>query len=179
MPEQKELDRIKQRKVMRKSTFIIFLGVFIASLLTILVVKQSPSIKDRYESVSPTAAPLLENLVGFKYEKQGKYLPLPARPVPGDVLVFKVSVLRPTFIGLLVSVNRQKPTFSFYTRLPPGESRLIERQGERFSYKVRDSDKTLKFCVVYAADKADLQRMSERLALVWAATPEASCLALK
>ena len=184
MVGKKELDqqqsqaKIKHRKVMRKSTLVILSGVFILSFLTVLVVKQSPSIKDRYIAPPPTAESLLQNLVAFKVSNTGEFLPF-SNLVAADELVLKVSVLRPTFVGLLISVNQQKPTFAFYTRLPPGESRLIERQGERFSYKVSDTVKNIKFCAVYASDKSELQKMNDHLRLIWVKLPETACLTLK
>ena len=179
MKDKKSPEMIKQRKLLRKSTVIIMLGISIGAALTVLVVKQSPSIKDRYQAAPSTADALLQNLKAFKQTDSREYIPLVDPLSVGDKLVFNVSVLRPTFIGVLASVNQQKPSFVFYTRLPPGESRRIERQGERYVYTVTDNVKSLKFCVVYAADKKALQLANSRLGLIWPSLPGTSCLTLK
>ena len=176
MKDKKSPEMIKQRKLLRKSTAIIMLGIIIFSGLTVLVVKQSPSIKDRYKAAPPTTGSLLQDLTVFKQTESREYLPLISPVASGDKLAFTVSVLRPTFVGLLVSVNQQKPTFEFYTRLPPGKSRRIERQGERYIFTVTDSVKSLKFCAVYEADKNALQKVYLHPELVWSSLSGSSCL---
>ena len=179
MKDKKSPEIIKQRKLLRKSTMIIMLGIFIGAALTVLVVKQSPSIKDRYQAAPSTADALLQNLKAFKQTDSKEYIPLASPLSVGDKLALNVSVLRSTFIGLLVSVNQQKPSFEFYTRLPPGESRRIERQGKRYIYTVTDTVKSLKFCVVYAVDKKGLQQANSQLSRIWPSLPDSSCLTLK
>lgn len=171
--------RLKNRKLMRQSTLIALLGILIASLLTVLVVKQSPSIKEGIEVVPETSENLLRELTAHKKLGLGEYLPILGKVKAGDKVVFKVSVLRPTYIGLLVSTNNQKPEFVFYGRLPPGKNRLIEKQGKRYVHIISPKDKVLKFCVVYAEDKAKLQQLNNKLPIVWEALPESSCLTLE
>jgi len=179
MKAKKSPEMIKQRKLLRKSTLIIFLGVFVFSGLTMLVVKQSPSIKDRYQAAPKTTEALLRDLAVFqKLPESREYVPFVPPLFSGEKLAFTVSVLRPTFIGLLASVNQQKPSFVFYTRLPPGESRRLGRQGERYIYTVTNLVKKLKFCVIYAESRPALQQMNNRLAAIWSKIPDSSCLSL-
>lgn len=170
--------RLKNRKLMRQSTIIALVGILVASLLTVLVVKQNPSIKEGIEVVPETSENLLKELTAYKKIGLGEYLPINDNIGAGDKVVFKVSVLRPTYIGLLVSANNQKPAFVFYGRLPPGKNRLIEKQGRRYVHIISPEDKVLKFCVVYANDKVKLQQLNSKLPLVWESLPESSCLTL-
>ncbi len=179
MANKRSPEMIKQRKLLRKSTLIIFLGVFIASALTVLVVKQSPSIKDRYQAVQSTSDNLLQDLVAFKKNESREYIPLVGFPEAGEQLSFGVSVLRPTFVGLLVSINQQKPTLEFYTRLPPGEARKLERQGVRYLFAVTGAMKSLKFCVIYAEEKKSLRKLNAQIDLIWPRLSSSSCLTLK
>ncbi|MDH3326254.1 MAG: hypothetical protein OEM38_06000, partial [Gammaproteobacteria bacterium] len=148
----------KQRKLLRKSTFIIFVGVFLLGSLTVLVVKQSPPMKGAIDVAPAITGNLLSGLSAYK-KSDSEYASLLDKITAGDRLGLTVSVLRPTYMGLLLSINQQKPSFVFYGRLPPGEKRLIERQGERYLYTVLEKDRSLKFCVVYADDKEALQKI--------------------
>lgn len=178
MTAPKSPDKIKHRKLMRKSTYIILAGVLILSALTVLIVNQSPSYEDAMKSKQEVITDnLLSNLTAFK--KVGdEYQALTGELMTGDELSFKVSVLRPTFVGLLISINQQKPAFAFYGRLPPGEDRRIERQGYRYIYKVASQGEAIKFCAVYAEDKAVLQKLNAKLMQVWESLPESVCLTL-
>jgi len=172
-------EKIKQRKIMRQSTMIVLFGILVASSLTVLVVKQSPSIKESYRAAPLISDLLFHNLSAFKISDSKDYLTGLEGLSQGDELIFKVSVLRPTFIGLLVANEQQDPEFVFYTRLPPGKSRMIERQGQRYKYKVGIGGGSVKFCVVSADSKAELQQMSKQLQLLWSGLPVSSCLELK
>lgn len=179
MKSKKSPQMIKQRKLLRKSTLIILFGVAVISGLTILVVKQSPSIKDRYQAAPPVSENLLQNLIALKLNDKREYLPLTESLASGDRIAFKVSVLRPTFVGLLVSVNQQKPRFEFYARLPPGEGRKIERQGVRYIHTVSNAVNSVKFCVVDAIDKKALQKLNTQIRTIWPHISGSSCLTLK
>lgn len=178
MTEPKSMDKIEYRRLMRKSTYIILVGVLILSSLTVLIINQSPSYEDAMKSAPDVITEnLLSNLSAFK--KVGEeYQSFTGDLAEGDELSFKISVLRPTFMGLLVSVNQRKPVFTFYARLPPGEDRRIERQGYRYIYKATSQNETVKFCAVYAEDKKALQKLNEKLVLVWESLPESVCLSL-
>ncbi|MDH5256858.1 MAG: hypothetical protein OEX07_02590 [Gammaproteobacteria bacterium] len=176
MTKIKDPQIIKQRKLLRKSTFIIFIGISIFTLLTVLVVKRSPSLKDAMKPAPLLSGNLLNNLSVYKKLNSGEYLPLSEKMGLGDTLGLKVSVLRPTYVGLILSVNQQMPSIVFYGRLPPGENRLLERQGERYLYHVKEGDESLKYCVVSVEDKEGLRKVSAKLLAIWSGIPETSCL---
>lgn len=179
MSEAKSASQIKDRKLIRKSTYIILVGILILGSLTVFIVQQAPSYKDAMKAAPEViSGNLLANLTAFKKTAQNEHKPFSGALVVGDELSFKVSVLRPTFVGLLVSINQQKPVFTFYGRLPPGENHRLGRQGHRYLYTVTDQDKALKFCTVYADDKKALQVMNNQLASLWSNIPATACLSI-
>lgn len=171
-------ERLKHRKLLRKSTLIILTGIGIATLITVLIVKQSPSIKESFKSVGSATEYLLSDLSIHLQQPSGEFAPYSGKFHEGDNLSLRLSVLRPTFVGVMLSVNKQSPEFVFYGRLPPGKGRLVERQGSRYVYHVALSDKTLKFCAVFAEDEKSLYNKKLNMSKEWELIPPSSCLIL-
>jgi len=178
MIDTKSPDKIKHRKLMRKSTYIILAGVLILGSLTVLIVAQAPSYEDAMKSAPKIISEnLLSNLTVFR-KKDHDYLPFKGVLAIGDELSFNVSVLRPTFVGLLVSVNQGKPAFAFYGRLPPGENHRLERQGNRYLYKIANLDDKVRICVVSAKDKQALQKLNHKIMKLWSNIPPSACVSI-
>jgi len=168
----------QSRKLMKKSTPIILVGVAIMMGLSIYVVGKNPSLKESLEAERPVERETMLQLSAFEYKDIQKNIITTAKN--GSKLVFELASNVPVHVALLVSVNRKIPEILFEdAKIPPGEHKKLEKAGNRFVYKVVTSEGNLKFCLVQANNTAELMSKLLRPKNTWLRIPETQCVQLK
>jgi len=175
----KHTDRQAQRKLIRKSTWIILAGIFIAFLATYFVVKQSPSLKEYYEAKEQTPIKPQISLSAFMKTEGNQYQKLKKPAQNGEEYIFKISSIKSIYVALAKSENNAEPHIVFHSRIPPGENRMFEKAGVKYKYQIKESDKSLRFCVLHAEDRNQLAQRIQLVGSVWSSIPESACLQLR
>jgi len=168
----------KHRKLMKKSTMIILVGIVIMGTLSIYVVQKSPSFEEvitaerLVEREKQVSMSLLEMTTTDQWQS------VSGTTVGSNRLSFNISSNLPLRVALMASINGAAPVILFKeTRMPPGASRLIKWRGERFVYELEQLRANIKFCMLYADDSETLHEMLQGMSVrKWQALPSSQCV---
>ena len=171
-------DASNSRKLMKKSTPIILVGVAIMIGLSIYVVGNNPTLKETLEAERPVERKTMLQLSVFEYKDKNR---APISAVKnGTTLAFDLASNVPVHVALLVSVNNKTPEILFEdAKIPPGEHKKLEKAGNRFIYKVITSEGNIKFCLVQGNSTSELMSKLLRPKNTWLRIPQAQCVQLR
>ncbi len=169
--------KVSARRIMRRST-ILTLSIMLGLIaLSVVIINSSVSPLSRFASVNKQRGVVPVKLHAFLKQMDGKLTELQNQAKLGELITFKLSTTRPVHTGLAVSINKQKPYVVFKgARIPPGPNRLLEKDDYLFSYKVKSSDKDVKFCLIVSDDHERLYAKLRRLQNIWTKIDDAACV---
>ena len=173
--QQKKAEGIKNRQLMRRSTFIILPGVAIMVALSIYIIGLSPSLKETLDADRPVARKTIVHLSVFEFKDKNK-ISIQSE-VSQTKLVFDLSSNVPIHVALLSSVNSMAPEILFQgAKIPPGQHKRLGKAGDRFIYKTSAGQGEIKFCLVQAENASNLVKKLLRPKNIWSRIPDTQCV---
>jgi hypothetical protein len=86
----------------------------------------------------------------------------------GQTLVFKVSSPTASYIALALQIDSAHPEVQFQPERPiAGQDQILAADNQAFVYQLDQSGQTLKFCLLAARTREDLQHKMENLSQQW------------
>lgn len=173
------LDQQAQRKLLRKSTWIILAGVSLAFFATYLVVKRAPSLGEYYASLEIADKNPHLALKAFYQIDEHQYQELNHPLKNEEKVIFKISTVNSVYVALSSAINNEAPHVVFHSRIPPGENRMFEKAGVKYQFVADGNHTSVRFCLLYAESLNQLNERIKHLQQFWGAIPEQACLQLR
>ncbi len=86
----------------------------------------------------------------------------------GQTLIFKVSSSTASYLALVLQIDAGQPVVQFQVEAPwMGQDQILAVDGQAFVYQVDQSGQTLKFCLLTATNREDLQQKMANLTQHW------------
>jgi hypothetical protein len=90
------------------------------------------------------------------------------QPFVGQTLVFKVSSLTSSYLALAVQIDSGHPEVQIQTESPiTGQDQILATEGQAFVYELDQPGQTLKFCLLAAHNRDELQLKIKNLVQHW------------
>ncbi len=97
----------------------------------------------------------------------------------GQTLIFKISSPTASYLALVLQINAGQPLVQFQVETPwMGQDQVLAVDGQAFVYQVDQSGQTLKFCLLAAPNREDLQQKMKNLAQYWSEIGAKHCQTL-
>lgn len=123
---------------------------------------------------TPAYTPVL--LHAFKMDTAGRLHSSTGAHRVGDTIVFK-AVGHATSAALLLSRNGSPPEIRFIGDIGNNPAmQLLQTSNKVYGYMVEPRDRQLRFCMVPAENKTQLQRKLQHTGQLWNSIPAASCV---
>ena len=157
-------EKLHERKINRLSTLAVLATIMVLAGATWMVVKMSAApIQNLEQKLVETKALVLDMRMRVKGSDSDNVI------AEGDVLEMVIDTTRPVYATVMVHVAGGTPLAVFRgVRIPPGQSRVLEKADNKFQYEVSGNDAGLRVCLVYALSSDELLQVMRQ----YAATPD-------
>jgi len=152
-PDEKEQRRRNDQRILRRSTLLSLIGVFMFVVSGYLLYKNVPSPYDEIKESLVLRADAKVSLAVLQQNQNNGWGDLDHIPNEGDKVAFKISTTQPIHIALFAEVNHTEKQLVFdYIRIPPGENKMLKVGNQPYIYQVGKGQEHVVFCMVVETD---------------------------